>query len=74
LGALKKRVKPCYRRLDRFANIVPESHSAKGMNELYAELHNMGADIDAIKKRNPTEKQLRDLANGLSRLRTATRS
>jgi len=36
--------------------------------KLYFDLKQIGADVDVIKKFNPTEKQLRDLRDGLLKL------
>jgi hypothetical protein len=37
-------------------------------SKLLSDLKKMGADIDAIKECNPTERQLQDLRKGLSTL------
>jgi hypothetical protein len=39
------------------------------MNDaLYSDLEQMGVNVDAVKKHNPTERQLQDLCEGLSKL------
>jgi hypothetical protein len=40
-------------------------------DELYEELQQMGVNVDAVKSRNPTERQLQDLLDGLSQLQAS---
>jgi hypothetical protein len=41
------------------------------LSELYSDLKEIGANVDMIRNFNPTEKQLRDLRDGLLHLRAS---
>jgi hypothetical protein len=41
------------------------------ISELYSDLQKLGVRIDVIKGYDPTEKQLRDLRNGLMKLNSS---